>query len=111
MKPEMTQTCYKVVVTQNEYGDILSNGSAPVAHVVKWRQISRFNRGQNSGENTSVSMVWSEPDAGFKVDDVLLYDGAYYRIIEVIEARDLDTNNIYFLKSTVERMKDTSGVS
>lgn len=111
MKPEMVQTCSKVKVTLNEYGDILSDGSAPVTHTVKWRQMSRFNRGANSGENTSNSMVWSEPDSGFAVDDVLLFQGAYYRIIEVIEARDLDTNLIHFLKSVVERMKDTSGVS
>lgn len=111
MKPEMNQTVVKVSATRNEYGDIVSNGSAGVTHTVKWRQMSMFNRGQNSSELTSNSMVWSEPDSGFKIDDILLYDGAYYRIKEVIEARDLDTNDIHFLKSVVERTKDTSGVS
>lgn len=111
MKPPMLQTCTKVSAVRNEYGDVLSDGSAGVVHTVRWRQIIADNRGQNQSELTSNAMVWAEPDAGFAIDDVLLFQGAYYRIKEVIEARDLDTNQIYFLKCLVERTRETSGVS
>ena len=111
MKPPMLQTCTKVSAVRNEYGDILSDGTAGVAHSVRWRQQINQNRGTNMSEITSDAMVWAEPDAGFAIDDILLYDGAYYRIKQVDEARDLDTTEIHFLKCLVERTKDTSGVS
>jgi hypothetical protein len=111
MKPEMLQTVTLITSRRNEYGDILTDGSAGVTLTVRFRQETTQQHSANREEYGSGAMMWANPDAPLVIGSVVKYGTDYYRVKDIIEARDLDSTDIHFLKCTVDRIKDTANVS
>lgn len=112
MRPPLPQTCVIVSSTRNIFGDIVNTGTAGETINCKFRQIIDFQTtATNREEYTSNAMLWTESDANVAIGTVILFDGVYYRTIEVIEARKIDSSAIEFLKCKLERLKNVASVS
>ena len=96
MKPPMLHTAYKVTTTRNVYGDYSASTESPLkCHV---RVITEQVSSTSNESVQSDAMFWFEADSGIEKEDLIKFEGEYYRVERIVEARRLRNPTILFLK-------------
>jgi hypothetical protein len=107
--PKLTQTCYKVSTTRNQYGDSVW-GATGSAIPCMYRDISTL--GQSSGNREEVTLdglFWLDNDQTVNKADIYKIGTEYIRIERVIQARDrLRGNTLAFIKCEVTKQRQIS---
>lgn len=97
MKPPMHHTAYKVNYSLNAYGDkIIDDEITLKCHV---RIITELNVNSNNEQYQSDAMFWFEPDSGVVKGDIIKFDGTYYQVERLTEARRLRSTTVQFIKT------------
>lgn len=104
----LTQECYLVSDTYNEYGEQEFTTSELIK--CRFREISQINKFTNREEITADGMFWFEADESVIEGSIVKFESAYYRIEKITKARKLKSNTIHFLKCTASKVQPVSEV-
>lgn len=106
---KLTQTCSKVAVTRNQYGDVVYGATTSNIKCL-YRDISTLSRGNANREEVQLDgLFWLDNDQSPAKGDIYVLDGEYLRIERVIIARDrLSSNTVQFYKCEVTKQRQIS---
>ena len=93
----LVQTCYKVSLVRNEYGDRLKTGT-DMALSCRFREKTTIRRESQGEIYDADAMLWLEPNTDIVQGDIILFDGVYYQIERINKARKLGSLITEFLK-------------
>jgi hypothetical protein len=111
MKPPMLQSARIIgQAGRNEFGDLVQSGSDTVI-ACRYRAAATYSRGANREDDSSDGTLWANPDAPLAVNAVVVVEDEYFRVTQVIKARDFDSTTVHFLKCQLERFKESENVS
>lgn len=91
----MLLTAYKVTSSRNKYGDFTA--SADVSLACHFREITAQVDG-NAEKTQSDAMGWFEADSGVVKNDIIKFQGTYYKAERVTKARKLRDPTVQFIK-------------
>lgn len=97
----LAQSCDIVTITRNKYGDEVFASAATIA--CRFREITQFDRLGNRQELNSDAMLWVEPSADVEHGTIIRFDGEYYQVEEIVKARRLAGNAVYFKKCLLQK--------
>lgn len=107
MEGKLVQSCTKITVTHNKYGDI-EYGTTEDRSCL-YRDISLSTRSPNRGEIDVDGIFWFDATDDWALGDVLLFEGEYYRVERLIKARRrVVDNSLKFIKCEVSRQRQIS---
>lgn len=109
LSDKMVETCSKVQTTYNGYGDLVY-GVVEANLPCLFRPIEAIQIANSNREEVTIDgMFWLRPTDGWDRGDIILYNGEYFRIDKLIEARRrLVDNSLQFLKAEVYRSRQVS---
>jgi hypothetical protein len=96
MMPPMNNTATLVSYTRNGYGDFVKSTTSSIP--CHFRELREFVRDSNN-DIESDAMAWFEPTSGVQEKDILLIEGVYYQVEEIIIARRLQSKAAQFIKA------------
>lgn len=102
---QMLQTCEIFPVTINKFGEDVLGSS--IAYPCKFRYIDALDKQSNREGIQSDAMAWFETTTTVVEGSIFRVDGEVYRVQKIIKARRLNSNNILFIKTYLERYYDT----
>lgn len=111
----MKQNCTVVQVTMNRFGDKVATGGETLK--CRWRywaysfRESHADVGARENRNNADALVWFAADAPVKEATILEYEGKYFLITQMVEARKLDNSKVHFKKCTVKETELTTDIS
>ena len=99
----MVQQVTWLATKRSAYGDIVPDPTAANRKLFcRFRVIGETIRVNNREElRSDNAMVWFEPSTDIAVNDIILYEGRYWEIMRINEARAMDGTTIQFLKCYV----------
>lgn len=108
LTPNLSQTCRKVTITRNKFGDLEYGTSQSMPCL--FRDITTLQTSQGNREQVTVDGIfWFEPDSGVERGDIILFDSEYFRMDKVTEARSRVTDNrVHFIKCEAMRQRQVS---
>jgi len=108
--PKLTQTCYKVNASRNQYGDSTWSSVGTTAIPCLYRDISTLGQSSaNREEVTLDGLFWLDSDQTVNKADIYKIGTEYIRIERVIPARDrLRSNTVAFYKCEVTKQRQIS---
>lgn len=105
---KLVETCQKISITTNEYGDKVYGSSADVKCL--YRDISTLNQLSNRNEVSIDGLLWFRADAEVAKGNIFNHpDEGYLEIKKVIRAKTLVTSNVRkFIKCEVAKVRQIS---
>lgn len=101
---KLNQTCNKVAVTINSYGDSVLGASEE--RNCLYRDISTLNRTSGNREEIEIDGLFWFDTFDWAKGDIILFDSEYYRVEKVIKARRRVADNaLKFIKCEVTRYR------
>lgn len=100
MKPPMLHTAYKVSSSRDAYGNFVADGETTL--ICHWRDITEVITDMNETVRSD-AMAWFEPDSGVDKNDIIKFEGSYYRVDLVVKARRLRQAPVQFIKVQLSR--------
>ncbi len=99
----LNQIAVKVPTKRSMYGDIVVDYTGRQVRLgCRFRVIQTAIHVNNREERRSdEAMVWFAPTADINQNDIILYEGQYWEIVKINEARRLGGTQIQFLKCWV----------
>lgn len=93
----LNQTCYKLILTRNKYGDrVYQQDNTPLA--CRLREITTTRRETQGEIYDSDALLWLDPCSGVTIGDIIICEGASYQIERITKARKLGDSTVHFLK-------------
>lgn len=90
------QTCYIITMVRNEYGDYVKSSS--VEEGCRFREISVLRRVSHGDVSDSDALIHLALDSSVTKDKFILFDGVYYQIERIVNARILGESEVQFIK-------------
>lgn len=105
---KLVETASKIVVTENEYGDI--NYGATSSSPCLYRDISALSQVTNRDEISIDGILWFGGDENVERGDIYNHSSeGYLKIIRVIKAKRLVADNsLQFIKCEVAKQRQVS---
>lgn len=106
LEPYFVQQVTKMALKRSSYGDLISdpNGEDEVMYcrIRPFVESARFDA-VNEEERMPVMIAWFSPTANVNPNDIFLWEGGYYEVVRVREARRLGGSKIQFLKVSLNK--------
>lgn len=102
----MEQVCSLIETNYNEDGDLIYKDSEEIACRFRW--ITDLDNLNNRESIRSDAMLWVKPNVDIKEGSVIKFNDEYFRVRQLIEARRLRGETVYFKKCLLD--KQASGV-
>lgn len=97
----------RVSSSRNRFGDIVYGASEVFR--CRFREINDLTRSVDGREQLQCdALVHFDSKAGISIGDILVYNGAYYRIDSIVKARRGGSTNIEFIKCGLLRHRQVS---
>lgn len=97
LSQHFVQTCRKITPVRNSFGDYLYNGDYETINC-RFRHIMSVQRGANQEITDTDAMLWVSPSTEIVHGDIIFYDGQYFQVQRVTNARRLGSEVIEFKK-------------
>lgn len=97
----MEQTCSIIKATQNKYGDQVLDSTEEIKCRFRW--ITELQHVSNREELQSDALLWTAGDENIDEGTIIKFDGEYFRVMRVTEARRLRGDTVYFKKCLMNK--------
>lgn len=97
----MAQEAEIVKTSRNKYGDFIVTSSETIT--CRFRVITELDLIGNREEMRSDALMWVRPDEDIAENTIVYYDGEYYKVQRVVEARRLRGGTVEFKKCLMEK--------
>jgi hypothetical protein len=102
----LEQTCSLIETTYNDDGDLIYSNSEEIACRFRW--ITDLDVLNNRESIRSDAMLWVKAGENIVEGSVIKFNDEYFRVRQLIEARRLRGEQIYFKKCLLD--KQASGI-
>lgn len=75
----------KIAHTRNEYGDFVYGAQSTIK--CRFREINDINRSNYKEYGDSDAMIWVAGTENFSLEEILIYNGQYYKVEQINNAR------------------------